>query len=94
MHARRRCCPPERHATLVILSVHTAKRLAVRQINTDWIELTLSAPDWTEADPDVTLARSFKAFAVFGNRVLRVVHRLDGNDVFVTTAFFDRNTRR
>jgi uncharacterized protein YuzE len=39
----------------------------------------------TEADPrDASLTRSFKAVAAFGNRVLRVVYRPDGDDIRVS----------
>ena len=42
-------------------------------------------------DPrDPTLTRSFKAIPNFGHRVLRVVHRPDGDDILVITAHLDR----
>jgi hypothetical protein len=55
----------------------------------------IAAPDRTEADPrNPSLTRSFKAVAAFGNRVLRVVHQPDGDDILVVTARFDRGARR
>ena len=39
---------------------------------------------------DPTLTRSFGPLPAFGDRMLRVVHRPDGSDVFVVTATWDR----
>jgi hypothetical protein len=50
-------------------------------------------------DPtDPASSRSFKAIPAFANRVLRVVHRPDGDnipgdDVFVVTAHWDRGAK-
>jgi cyanate lyase len=38
---------------------------------------------------DPALSRSYKVIPEFGNRVLRVVHRRDGDDIFVVTAHWD-----
>jgi cyanate lyase len=66
-----------------------------RSIVLSYIEDTLAAPDRVTGDPtDPTLTRSYKAIAAFGNRVLRVVHRRDGADIFVVTAHWDRGARR
>jgi hypothetical protein len=79
---------------MIRLSIHTEKRVAERALDLAWIEATITAPDWTTADPDPTLTRSYKAIAAFGGRVLRVVHRAAGDDAIVVTAFFDRSARR
>jgi hypothetical protein len=42
---------------------------------------------------DPTLTRSFKAIGEAGGRILRVVHRGDGNDIAVVTVHFDRDAK-
>jgi hypothetical protein len=60
-----------------------------------YIEGVLANPTYTTPDrTDPTLTRSFGPIAAHGNRMLRVVHRPDGNDVFVVTATWDRGARR
>ena len=60
-----------------------------------WIEATVSSPDFVEADPHYSdRTRSFKAIAEFGGRMLRVVHRAEGDDIVVITVHFDRGARR
>ncbi len=80
---------------MVVLSKHTSDELATRRIRLDFIEAALAAPDRRTADPnDPALTRSFKAIAEFGDRVLRVVHRPHGPDIFVVTAHWDRGAKR
>jgi hypothetical protein len=79
---------------LVKLSKHTADEMGGRGISLAYIEATLAAPDWQTPDLNPGLTRSFKAVAEFGGRVLRVVHRPDGADVFVVTATWDRGAKR
>jgi len=78
---------------LIRVTRHTEKRMQERAIPLSWIELAVTAPDWTGPDPDPRLFRSFKAIAEAGGRVLRVVHRPDGSDILVVTAHFDRSAR-
>jgi hypothetical protein len=80
---------------VIRLTSHAERELRRRAIEPDWVEAAIAAPDRTEADPrDPSLTRSFKAVAAFANRVLRVVHRPDGDDILVVTAHFDRGARR
>ena len=79
---------------MIKLTLHTERRLAERKIALAWVEVAVIAADWTEADPDQALTRSFKAIVEFGGRVLRVVHRPDGADILVVTAYFDRGAKR
>jgi hypothetical protein len=66
-----------------------------RFIHRDYIDATLAAPDRVTGDPtDPTLTRSFKSMPAYANRVLRVVHRPDGDDIFVVTAHWDRGAKR
>jgi hypothetical protein len=69
--------------------------MIVRGIRLAYIEATLATPDRRAPDPnDPALTRSFKAIPDFGNRILRVVHRPHGADIFVVTAHWDRGARR
>lgn len=79
---------------MIRLTQHAETELPRRGLRREWIEAALAAPDWTAPDPDPTLTRSYKGIAEFGGRVLRVVHRRDGDDVLVVTAHFDRDARR
>lgn len=75
-------------------SAHILEVTEERGIAAEWVERTLVAPEWTEADAaDVTLRRALLALPERGGRVLRVVYR-DGETFFAVTAFFDRGARR
>ncbi len=79
---------------MIRLSKHTSDEMAGRGITLGYIEATLAHPDWTVPDPtDPALRRSYKAVAEFGGRILRVVHRAEGTDVFVVTAHWDRGAK-
>jgi hypothetical protein len=79
---------------MIKLSIHTEKRITERRILPAWIDATVLTPDWTAADPDPALTRSYKAITEFGGRILRVVHRADGADILVVTALFDRSAKQ
>ena len=52
------------------------------------------SPDRVAQDvTEPALSRSYKVISEFGNRVLRVVHRTDGDDIFVVTAHWDRGAK-
>ncbi len=76
------------------LSFHTQKRIAERALALTWIEATITSPDWTAQDADPAPTQSFKAIKQFGGRILKVVHRPEGADILVVTAYFDRSARR
>jgi hypothetical protein len=74
---------------------HAVRRLLERNIRRAWVEATITAPDWTAPDPDDPLVtRAFRAISAAQGRILRVVHRPDGADILVLTAFFDRGAQR
>ncbi len=80
---------------MIKLSRHTLDAMPVRAIRMAFIEAALAAADKRIPDPnDPALTRSFKAIPEFGHRVLRVVHRPDGADMFVVTAHWDRSAWR
>jgi Domain of unknown function (DUF4258) len=79
---------------MIKLSKHTADEMAGRGILFAYIEAALTAPDRVVLDAtDPALSRSYKLIPEFGNRVLRVVHRPDGADIFVVTAHWDRGAK-
>jgi Domain of unknown function (DUF4258) len=79
---------------VVRLSRHTADEMEGRQILRAYIDAALASPDLVIPDRnDAALTRSYKKIAEFGGRVLRVVHRPDGDDIFVVTAHWDRGVR-
>jgi hypothetical protein len=80
---------------MIKLSKHTTDEMGGRKIMLSYIEDALASPDRVTGDPtDPMLTRSYKAIAAFGNRMLRIVHRPDGADVFVVTAHWDRGAKR
>ncbi len=75
----------------LILSAHACVVIQERGLALEWVERTLQAPDATGPDPSQPgLTRSFKRIEEAGGRVIRVVHRPQGSDMLVITAFFDR----
>jgi hypothetical protein len=84
-------CDRQRGNPVVRLSAHIQREMQGRGITQAYIEEVLANPTYTAPDPtDPTLTRSFGPLPAFGNRMLRVVHRPDGSDVFVVTATWDR----
>ena len=79
----------------IVLSKHTEREMAGRGITRAYIEAVLANPAYTMPDRvDPTLTRSFGQVPAFGNRALRVVHRPEGDNIFVVTATRDRGARR
>jgi hypothetical protein len=80
---------------MIRLTKHAQEALGVRSILFAWIEETVSSPDYVEADPrHPERTRSYKAIAELGGRVLRVVHRPEGDDIVIITVHFDRGARQ
>ena len=79
---------------MIKLSKHTSDEMAGRRILLSYIETALTFPDRVVQDAtDPGLSRSYKIIAEFGNRVLRVVHRPENDDIFVVTAHWDRGAK-
>ena len=56
------------------LTKHARKALEEREIQIEWLEKTLSAPECILPDPaDATVERRFRRIPEFGGRVLRGV---------------------
>lgn len=68
--------------------------MLVRAIEFAWIVDTLEHPESNTPDPrDPPLKRSFRSIEQASGRVLRVVHRAQGEDIVVVTVFFDRGAK-
>jgi len=81
-------------SAMVRLSKHTTDEMEGRGILLSYIEAALTSPDRVVPDmTDPAPSRSYKVLREFGNRVLRVVHRRDGDDIFVVTAHWDRGAK-
>ena len=80
---------------MIRLTNYAQEAITVRGIAFAWIEEAVSSPDSVEADPrHPERTRSYKTIVEFGSRVLRVVHRPEGDDVVIITVHFDRGVRR
>jgi len=75
---------------MIRLTKHAQEAIGVRDIAVDWIETAVGTPDWIEPDPRHSdRTRSYKTIAEYGGRVLRVVHRPEGDDIVIITVHFD-----
>ena len=76
------------------LTRHAQKVLEEREIPVEWMERTLSAPEWVLPDPeDATVERRFRRIPEFGGRVLRVAVNTAVDPNRVLSVFFDRQMR-
>ncbi len=79
---------------MLILTKHAEEAIEKRNLALDWINRTVAIPDFSRSDPDdPTLTRSFEAIGEAGGRILRVVHRPEGNDIVIVTIHFDRDAK-
>ena len=80
---------------MILFTKHAQEAISVREIAVDWIEAAISAPDWIDPDPrHPDRTRSYKAIAEYGARVLRVVHRPEGDGIVIIRVHFYRGARR
>jgi hypothetical protein len=80
---------------MIRLTQHAREAVDVRKIAFAWIEAAVQSPNFVDIDPrHRERNRSYKALAEHGGRVLRVVHRPEGDDIVTITAHFDRGARR
>lgn len=74
-----------------VLTQHARDALAKRQIEIDWMEQALTAPEVIEPDPvDPDLEHRLARVPQFGDRVLRVIINSKRKPPLVVTVFFDR----
>jgi len=73
------------------LTEHARDALRKRQIQLEWLEITLSKPEWTEKDQiDSDLEHRLMRIEEFGGRVLRVIVNTRATPPRVVTLYFDR----
>lgn len=80
---------------IIRYTAHAMERMQGRDIEADWIEATIRSPEWVETDPSATDTKRFFSSGMAGDdRILRVVARVENEEMVVITAFFDRGARR
>ena len=68
-------------AQAALRTKHAGEAMVACGLRIRWIEAAASEPEWVGGDPRHSeVTRSFKVVEELGGRVLRVVHRRDGND--------------
>lgn len=78
----------------ISLTAHARLTIQERGLTVEWVERAVETPDRVEADPSgPDVCRSFKRIPEAGDRIIRVVHRRDGADILVITAFLDRGAK-
>lgn len=76
------------------LTNHALKVVDEREIQTDWIDITLSAPELVLPDPgDAEVERYFRRIPEFGGRILRVAINTAVEPKRVVSVFFDRTMK-
>jgi uncharacterized protein DUF4258 len=76
------------------LTEHARQVLEQREVQIEWLELTLNEPTLKMPDPDDrSLERWYRAIPEYGSRVLRVVVYLSVEPVRVVSVFFDRGMK-
>jgi len=76
------------------LTKHAEKVIAEREIQIEWLEQTLLAPELVLPDPDdACIQRYFRRIPEFEGRVLRVVVNTAVVPNRVVSVFFDRQMR-
>jgi hypothetical protein len=79
---------------MIKLTTHAEEMIADRGIALAWVVSAIEAADSRAVDPrDPSLTRSYRKISEADGRILRVVHRPDGADILVITAFFDRGMK-
>ena len=79
---------------MIVLTKHIAREMANRRITLDFIERAIATPQRCTPDPnDSALTRSYKTIPEFGDRVLRVVHRPEGDNIKIVTVHWDRGAK-
>jgi hypothetical protein len=79
---------------MIRLTKHAQEAIGTRRIDPSWVEAAVSVPDF-EADPrHPERTRSCTAIAEFGGRMLRVVHRPEGDDIIIITVHSHRGARQ
>jgi uncharacterized DUF497 family protein len=75
-------------------SQHASRMIERRDIDRNWIEVTLEDPDLVQPDEDdSSLEHRLRVIPEYGGRVLRVIINTDVEPIRLVTAFFDRTMK-
>ena len=78
----------------ITYTYHLLQMLEERRLNTLWVERVINDPDWLAPDPtQLGATRAYKAIPERGDRFMRVVYIVEGDETRVLTAFLDRGAR-
>ena len=73
------------------LTEHAHDALEKRRIRLEWMEETITAPEWIEKDEiDAELEHRLARISEFDGRVLRVIVNVKAAPPRIVTAYFDR----
>ncbi|HYF85871.1 DUF4258 domain-containing protein [Azospirillum sp.] len=79
---------------MIGFTAHARLTIQERGLALEWVERAILDADRIETDPSgPEVCRSFKRIPEAGDRIIRVVHRRDGADILVITAFLDRGAK-
>jgi hypothetical protein len=74
---------------------HAQDAIAERELDRDWIERTVRAPEWSRPDPRrAGVERRFRVIPEFGGRILRIACIETADEIRILTVFFDRDARK
>ena len=79
---------------MIRFTKHAQEALSIRDIAVGWIEAAVNTPDLDRPGSTPPRPHTYKAITEHGARVLRVVHRPEGDDIVIITAHFDRGALR
>ncbi|MCL6707067.1 DUF4258 domain-containing protein [Pseudomonas sp. R2.Fl] len=76
-------------------TAHALTVIRERQLDANWVEQAVRAPDWRETDPSGSPAeRRYRRIPECGNRILRVICLETDSEIRIITAFLDRKARQ
>lgn len=67
----------------IIYTLHEIMRMLDRLINEKEVEFILKNPDFVDEGRDKTLVAS----KILGDKIIKVIYRLQGNKIFVITVY-------
>ena len=78
----------------LFLTAHAQDAILERNLDRNWVEKTVSEPEWHYPDPyRPGVERRFRVIPEFGGRVLRVACLETADEIRILTVFFDRDAR-
>ena len=76
------------------LSEHAIKVIAERNIDIEWVKLTINNPDLVEIDKkSINLEHRLKVIPDCNDRVLRIICNVETEQIIIVTSFIDRRMK-